>query len=322
MAGSESEGPFGSNTVFFGRDPPCRDLLGREIAQQQWQCYAYCLMNNHYHLLLETPEPNLSQGMRRLNGVYAQDFNRRHHRVGHLMQGRFKSVLVDKESYLLELCRYLVMNPVRAKAVAKPEEWPWSSYAATVGRHRAPDWLSVPAVLSLFAGSARLAQAAYREFVREGIGQPSPWSQVRGQVFLGDEEFLEQVERLVRRQHLANVPAAQTRPTRLTPKEVLTRVRKAYGVALKEVISRSHPEAYQCAVWLLRRAANEPLRTVALRFGVSPSRVSHIQRTLETGVLTRHQRRAMIECKIKGLLPKWFFRIFMKKFSVRQFSSC
>ena len=275
------------------------DVLAREVAQQQWRCYAYCLMDNHYHLLLETPEPNLSHGMRRLNGVYTQGFNRRHGCVGHVLQGRFKSILVDKESYLRELCRYIVLNPVRAKVVAKPEEWPWSSYPATAGRRRAPDWLAVSDVLSRFARFGRAGPLAYRQFVRDGIGHPSPWAQVRGQIFLGDEAFLERVERLVRGQHLANVPAAQTRPTRLTPKEVLARVGTVYGVAVKGVLSRSHPEAYQCAVWLLRRAANESLRVVAQRFGVSQSRVSHIQRTMETGVLTCQQSRAMRVCKVK-----------------------
>ena len=89
------------------------ELLGKEVKQQRWVCYAYCLMDNHYHLLIETPEANLVSGMRRLNGVYTQAFNRRHQRVGHVFQGRYKSILVDKDSYLQELCRYIVLNPVR-----------------------------------------------------------------------------------------------------------------------------------------------------------------------------------------------------------------
>ena len=108
---------------------------------------------------------------------------------------------------------------------------------------------------------------------------------MRGQIFLGDEAVVERVEQRGRR--LANVPAAQTRPTRLTPKEVLARVGNVYGLAVQGVLSRSHPEAYQCAVWLLRRAASEPLRGVAQRFGASQSRVSHIQQAMETGPLTR-----------------------------------
>ncbi len=98
------------------------ELLGREVGQQHWRCYAYCLMDNHYHLLLETPEGNLSGGMRRLNGTYTQGFNRRYRRVRHVLQGRFKSLLVEKEAYLLELCRYIVLNPVRAHLVRKVQD--------------------------------------------------------------------------------------------------------------------------------------------------------------------------------------------------------
>ena len=96
------------------------NLLGREVKQQRWNCYAYCLMSNHYHIVIETPEGNLVLGMRRLNGAYSQEFNRRHGRVGHLFQGRYKSIIVDRESYLLELCRYVVLNPVRAGIVEQP----------------------------------------------------------------------------------------------------------------------------------------------------------------------------------------------------------
>lgn len=117
------------------------ELLGKEIAQQGWRCYAYCLMGNHYHLLIETPEANLVAGMRRLNGVYTQAFNRRHQRVGHVFQGRYKSIVVDKDSYGLELSRYIVLNPVRARMVKRAQDWAWSSYGATVGAVAQPSWL-------------------------------------------------------------------------------------------------------------------------------------------------------------------------------------
>jgi REP element-mobilizing transposase RayT len=110
------------------------ELLGKEISQQRRRCYAYCLMDNHFHLLIETPEPNLVAGMRRLNGVYTQSFNRRHGRAGHVFQGRYQSIVVDKDSYGLELSRYAVLNPVRARRLKHPQNWPWSSYRATVGR--------------------------------------------------------------------------------------------------------------------------------------------------------------------------------------------
>ena len=181
-------------------------LLSREIRQQHWRCYVYCLMGNHYHLVTETPEPNLSRGLKRLHGTYTQWFNRRHQRVGHLLQGRLKGLLVEKESYLQELCRYVTLNPVRA------------------GIQEAPEWLDTSSVLSLFDTNQATARAAYQRFVADGVHQPSPWAQVTSQIFLGSPEFLDRIERLVQGKPLANVPTVQTQPTRLSPDEVLQRV--------------------------------------------------------------------------------------------------
>ncbi|HAU1322460.1 TPA: addiction module toxin RelE, partial [Legionella pneumophila] len=109
-------------------------VLGDTCLKYQWLCHSYCLMTNHYHLLIETPLGNLSKGMRYLNGVYTQKFNKSHKRIGHVLQGRYKSILVEKDSYLLELSRYIVLNPVRVGMVEKADEWSWSSYLATSGR--------------------------------------------------------------------------------------------------------------------------------------------------------------------------------------------
>ncbi len=128
-------------------------LAGLEevVTRYHWRCHAYCLMDNHYHLLLETPQENLSAGMRQLNGVYTQRFNRCHARVGHVFQGRFKAVLVERDSYLLELCRYVVLNPVPAGMVKQPERYRWSSYRATAGLEKAPEWLTRAWVLGQFS---------------------------------------------------------------------------------------------------------------------------------------------------------------------------
>jgi len=103
-----------------------------------WLCHAYCLMDNHYHLLVETPEGNLSLGMRQLNGVFTQARNKRYNKTGHLFQGRFKGILIQKDSHLLEVCRYVVLNPLRAGITEGPEQWKWSSYRATAGKDASP----------------------------------------------------------------------------------------------------------------------------------------------------------------------------------------
>jgi putative transposase len=159
------------------------DVLGIVIAEHGWLCHSYCLMPNHYHLLLETPEANLSRGMRQLNGVYGQRFNRRHDRVGHLFQGRFKGILVERESHLLELTRYIVLNPVRAAIVNAPEAYRWSSLRATLALTAPPPWLSVQALLEAFGTPAR-----FLAFVREGTRAESPWAHLRGGL-LGSETF-------------------------------------------------------------------------------------------------------------------------------------
>ena len=133
-----------------------------------WICHAYCLMDNHYHLLIETPDGNLAIGMRQLNGVYTQLFNKLHGRTGHLFQGRYKSILIQKDSHLLEVCRYVVLNPVRAKMVEAPEAWKWSSYRATAGREAAIPALPWSGCWDSSAGRGQRQRQEYRTIRRMG----------------------------------------------------------------------------------------------------------------------------------------------------------
>ncbi|MGE3296063.1 MAG: transposase [Porticoccaceae bacterium] len=171
--------------------------LGEVVTRFGWLCHAYCLMGNHYHLMIETPEGNLSLGMRQLNGVYTQRFNRRHGRVGPLFQGRYKAILVDRDSYLLELCRYVVLNPIRAGMVKKIERYGWSSYPATLGLAACPAWLATDWILGQFAKTRAVARRRYAQFVAEGAGLASPWPEVRGQALLGSEDFVEKMRPLL-----------------------------------------------------------------------------------------------------------------------------
>ncbi|MBI3898731.1 MAG: transposase [Gammaproteobacteria bacterium] len=171
------------------------EILAQVIKQHHWRCHAYCLMDNHYHLLIETPDANLSRGMRQLNGRYTQTFNRRHGRVGHLFQGRFKAIVVDKDNYLLELCRYIALNPVRAKMVKHPKAYPWSSYRAITGLSKGAEFLTRDWILGQFARRRQTAEKRLREFIQQGIDQPSPWGKLTAQIFLGPESFVKTIMR-------------------------------------------------------------------------------------------------------------------------------
>lgn len=180
-----------------------------------WICHAYCLMTNHYHLLIETPEGNLSIGMRQLNGVYTQLFNKQHGRNGHLFQGRYKAILIQKDSHLLEVCRYVVLNPVRANMVEAPEAWKWSSYLATAGRAKAHPSLTTDWVLGQFSGKRGKAENEYRQFVKSGIGEQTIWTAVRGQTLLGEDDFVDTLaDHLREKKDIPDIPRSQRYSTR------------------------------------------------------------------------------------------------------------
>ena len=238
-----SRGNARQNIVADDRDRTLfLERLAQVINRFAWHCHAYCLMDNHYHLLIETPKPNLSQGMRQLNGTYTQAVNRRHQRVGHLFQGRFTAILVEKEAHLLELCRYVVLNPVRAKMVTHPRFWRWSSYRDTVGERAAPIWLTTDWILGQFGTREREAQVRYREFVADGREGPRPWDQLKGQIYLGSEAFIahHQPDRMIR-----DIPRRQTQAVRPSLKDLFQRrgdevqliavAYRQYGYRLREI---------------------------------------------------------------------------------------
>tara|TARA_R110002072_G_scaffold1901_4_gene15784 strand:+ start:6989 stop:7837 length:849 start_codon:yes stop_codon:yes gene_type:complete len=165
-------------------------LLSHTCERYNWHAYAFCLMGNHYHLVIETAEANLSRGMRHLNGVYTQTFNRAHQRVGHLFQGRYKAILVEKESYLLEVIRYVLLNPVRANMTKTAGQYQWSSYRAMIDKAITPGWLAKDWVLGHYGKRLSAAQENFIQFVREGKKQSPLWENLRQQLYLGDEQFV------------------------------------------------------------------------------------------------------------------------------------
>ncbi len=241
------------------------DLLGHVCTRFNWRCYAYCEMTDHYHFLVETPEPNLSKGMRQLNGVYTQHINRQHDSVGHLFQGRFKAILVEKEAYLLNLARYIVLNPVRAKLVESAADWQWSSYAATAGKVTVPKWLDTQSILQPFGGRIKTMRSKYEAFVAEGMQQMPIWDNLRHQIFLGGSEF---IERFAEQAHPSINSREVPKKQRQSLVKPLSYFAQAYPVR-REAIAR----AFLTGVYSMQEIADF--------FGIHYSTVSRAVRWLE-----------------------------------------
>ncbi len=168
-------------------------VLAEAIKTHNLICHAYCLMDNHYHLSLETPEGNLSRAMQDINAIYTQKFNQKYQRAGHVLQGRYQAHVIEKETYLLEVVRYIVLNPVRAHLVDHPRLWRWSNYNATAGHLKSPDWLENQSTLQLFGRKKMDAQKKYRTFVKEGIGGKSPYDDLEEGIILGSPQFVHEI---------------------------------------------------------------------------------------------------------------------------------
>ena len=187
-------------------------LIEQACHRYNWCCYAYCLMTNHYHLVLETAEANLSRGMKYLNGVYTQRFNRDHRRVGHVLQGRYKAILVEKESYLLEVMRYVILNPVRAHMTKTAGQYPWSNYRAMIGKATCPEWLHKEWGLSQFGKHTSTAQKRFIEFVKDGSKKAKLWDNLRYQIYLGEEQFIKRIQvHIEYDKDLSEIPRLQRR---------------------------------------------------------------------------------------------------------------
>lgn len=240
------------------------DTLGDVCRRFNWVCHAYCLMGNHYHILIETPDANLSKGMRQLNGVYTQWFNRAHQRVGHVFQGRFKGILVDRDTYLMELARYVVLNPVRAKMVKRVDQWPWSSYRATCSKTEKPEWLHVDFILSQLSTRHASAVVKYAEFVQQGKALSGVWDKLQGQVYLGPDRFVKKMQTLVdKKPKLDEAPKAQRR-------------------ALKRDLAQfANAHERDKAIALAYLSGQHTMAAIATHFGVHYTTVSRLVKVYE-----------------------------------------
>lgn len=282
-------------------------LLSQTVIRFGWQLLAWVLMSNHYHLLAQTPEPNLSRGMHWLNGRYAQWFNRRHGRSGHLFQGRFHGSLVEKESYLFSVARYVVLNPVRAGLVANPADWKWSSYRQTAGLETPDSWLVVDDLLESFGGVGVNGCQEYVRSVAGANGHPSPWSDRVGQIYLGRREWLVQIAEMVAsaprsREH----PRAQLYPARPAIVDILPVVARTFDSTMDQLSSgrREHRSARNVAAFIAFEDGLYRQGDIAVALGMaSPNGVGAIVRRCRDA-LARNEQFAQVVNECRRTIPR------------------
>lgn len=259
--------------------------------------HAYCLMTNHYHLLLETPEGNLAQIMRHINGAYTTYFNVKRKRVGHLFQGRYKAILVEADEYATELSRYIHLNPVRAGMVVSPEEYNWSSYRSYIAQDKAADWLQMDFILGYFGGKASHANNKYRQFVEDLLDgeYDSPLNATVASTILGSEGFVREISErhLGEKRAERSVPAVKELAARPSVDDIINKI--------KEVLGESDALTRSMSLYFCQKHSGAKLKEIGERFGISDAAVSQASRRL---LLTagKDQEMKKIIVRIEALL--------------------
>ena len=234
--------------------------------------HAYCLMDNHYHILLETISGNISKIMAHINGAYTNYFNVKRERVGHLFQGRYKAILVDADEYAKELSRYIHLNPVRATIVEKSEEYEWSSYCYYIGKKKTSEWLKVDFILGYFGKKLSDSQSNYHDFVNAYIGEEyeSPFKDVVSSTILGGKDFINYIEDkyLTNQKEDKDLPALKVLKRRVTVDEISNEVDKK--------IESNKKLGRKIKIYLSRRYTGESLDDIDGHFGIGGSGVSKI----------------------------------------------
>ena len=250
------------------------DYLASATARYGAVIHAYCLLNNHYHLLLETPEGNLSQIMRHINGAYTTYFNVKRRRAGHLFQGRYKAILVEADEYATELSRYIHLNPVRAGMAVRPEEYQWSSYRSYIGQAKAIEWLKTEFILGYFGGKAAEGNNKYRQFVEDLLGSEydSPLNATVASTILGGEGFVREITESHLRGKKAerNVPAIKGLAVRPSVEEII--------IKIKAVLGEGNELTRGMSLYICHRHSGAKLKEIGELFGISDAAVSQASR--------------------------------------------
>ena len=261
--------------------------------------HAYCLMDNHYHLLLETPSGNLSRIMAHINSACTSYFNSKLKRFGHLFQGRYKAILIEADEYAKELSRYIHLNPVRANLAETPEQYEWSSYCYYTGKKKAPEWLNMDFILGYFGREVSEAKKNYKNFVGILINKQyeSPLINVISSTILGTQGFIE----LIKDKYLSaqkedrDVPALKTLSRKITIKDIFDEVDR--------IIKEDKKLSRNIKLYLSRRHTAERLDDIGRYFGIGGSGVCQAGRRI-SGQLEKDKPLAKTIKKIESNLTR------------------
>lgn len=234
--------------------------------------HAYVLMTNHYHLILETPKANLISTLHDLNTAYTNYFNRRYNRTGHLFQGRYRSLLVEKDTYLLELSRYIHLNPLRAGVVKRPEDYQWSSYPTYLSTRPQAEWLCTSEILGQLSRQKEKARHRYRQFVEEGLKTdvPNPLKGAIAGIAVGGSTFWESLkERFRGVEKDREIPSLRQTRRRTDIETIARKVAEYYGVPTELIYHKKRPShsASQVALYLARKMTDLGLSEIGAVFG-------------------------------------------------------
>jgi REP element-mobilizing transposase RayT len=251
------------------------DILGMLSVKHRIVVHGYVLMQNHYHLLIETPAGNIARAIHYLNATYTNYFNRRHNRAGHLFQGRYGSHIIEKDQYLLAVNRYIHLNPVRARLVKTPEQYKWGSYEMFVGTRRKPEWLECDWILSRFSPDVKESRRLYRSFVTDGIeALDNPLKDLKDGLVLGGERFVEEIRKKIKRHR--EIPQSRHLAQGISFEEVLAKVSEHFHMADIDILvprSRNNLPRRVC-LYLLTGLTDIPNATIAQRFGIGYTAVT------------------------------------------------
>jgi REP element-mobilizing transposase RayT len=237
--------------------------FGQAVERYAIKVHTYCLMTNHYHLLIETPHANLSQAIKWINVSYAAYFNRKRRRSGHLFQGRFKAILIDADEYLKHLSRYIHLNPVRAGMVAHCKDYAWSSYPVFAGYSKLPEWLETNWLWSLFGKDPHKAKKGYRDFVESVQNQEidDPSKDIVSGVILGGAEFINWVKQeiLVKKSESKEIPQLRGLKSRLAAEDLISVICAEFACGREVILGKGKKKnlARDVAIYLSREMTGE-----------------------------------------------------------------